>query len=178
MDPSDVVLLALRLWLGAVMVAHGVNHGRNLDGTASWFAAKGFRHRRVNATASEFGEVAIGIGLILGILTSIAAAGLIATMTVAFGGVHRFTGFFVFARPDEGYEWVATLAVTATALAIFGPGAISLDSAVGLSSQLSGWTGAVIALGGLLLGGVQLAAFWRRPVAEDQTRHPTKESVS
>ena len=177
MDGSDIALLGLRLWLGVVMLAHGINHGRNLDGTASWFATKGFRHARVNAAGSAFGEIAIGIGLILGLLTPIAAAALIATMTVAFGAIHRFAGFFVFARPDEGYEYVATLAVTAAALAILGPGAVSVDSAIGLAPTLDGWPGAALAAGGLLAGLAQLAFFWRRPVAQNMNDQPTKESV-
>jgi putative oxidoreductase len=177
MDPSDIALLGFRLWLGVVMLAHGINHGRNLDGTASWFATKGFRHARVNAAGSAFGEMAIGIGLILGLLTPIAAAALIATMTVAFGAIHRFAGFFVFARPDEGYEYVATLAVTAAALAILGPGAVSVDSAIGLAPRLDGWPGAAVAAGGLLAGLAQLAFFWQTPVAQNMNDQPTKESV-
>lgn len=43
-------------------------------------------------------------------------------MVVAFGSIHRFGGFFVFARPDEGCEYVATLVVAATTLAKIGPG--------------------------------------------------------
>ena len=97
----------------------------------------------------------------LGLLTPFAAAGLIATMTLAFGSVHRFAGFFVFKRPDEGWEYVATLAVAALALAMLGPGAYSIDAAIGL--DLDGWIGLVIALGGTVLGAVQLALLWRQP---------------
>lgn len=106
MESFDVALLIFRLWLGSVMLAHGINHARNLDGTASWFAAKGFRLADLNARGSAFGEIAIGLALIAGLLTTPAAAGLTATMTVAFGSIHRFAGFFVFERPDEGWEYV------------------------------------------------------------------------
>lgn len=181
MESFDVALLILRLWLGSVMLAHGANHARNLDGTASWFAAKGFRQARLNARGSAFGEIAIGLALIGGLLTAPAAAGLIATMTVAFGSTHRFAGFFVFERPDEGWEYVATLAVAALVIATIGPGAASIDAVLGLDETLSGWVGLGIGLAGILAGVGQLSVFWRRPGREGSTAHqpgPPAETAS
>ncbi len=163
MNAIDTALLILRVWLGFVMLAHGINHARSIDGTTSWFESKGFRQPRMNAQASAAGELAIGLGLAAGLLTSFAAAGLIATMTVAFGSIHRFAGFFVFKRPDEGYEYVATLAVAALALAMLGPGAASIDNAIGIDGTFDEWTGLIIAVVGVAAGAAQLAAFWRRP---------------
>lgn len=163
MESFDLAVMILRLWLGTVMAAHGINHARNLEGTATWFASKGFRRAELNARASAFGEIAIGLGLITGLLTAFAAAGLVTTVTVAFGAIHRFAGFFVFERPDEGWEYVATLAVSAAVLATLGPGTASLDAVLGIDQTLSGWTGLIIALAGLAAGAAQLAAFWRRP---------------
>ena len=171
MEPFDVALLVLRLWLGTVMVAHGINHGRNLHGTAAWFETKGFRYARLNALGSTIGEIVIGIGLIAGLFTTIAAAGLVATMVVAFGAIHRFAGFFVFARPDEGYEYVATLAFTAGALAMLGPGSASIDAVSGISSQIDGWAGAGLVLAGAAAGVAQLVTTWRKPL-------PTSEATS
>lgn len=163
MEPLDFAPLVLRLWLGTVMILHGINHGRNLKGTATWFASKGFRAARLNALGSTAGEIAIGVGLVVGLLTSFAAAGLVIIMVIAFGAIHRFAGFFVFARPDEGYEYVATLAVAATGLAMLGPGSVSLDAAIGWADNLDGWTGLVIAVAGALAGVLQLVLMWRRP---------------
>jgi len=163
MNATDLAILILRLWLGVVMLAHGTNHARSIDGTASWFASKGFRKARSNAMASAGAEIAIGLGLLSGLLTALAAAGLIATMTVAFGSIHRFAGFFVFHRPDEGYEYVVSLSMAALALATLGPGTASLDAAFGIS--MGGWTGFVIGLAGFVLGFIQLAALWRKPEA-------------
>lgn len=145
------------------MLAHGWHHARSLDGTASWFAKKGFRKSELNARASAVGEIAIGATLVVGFVTSVAAAGLIATMTVAFWSIHRFAGFFVFKRPDEGWEYVATLVLAAMVLAILGPGPWSVDAVIGIDSDLSGWTGVLIALAGFAAGAVQLAVFWRKP---------------
>ena len=165
MTELDVVAALLRLWAGTVMIAHGLNHARTQEGTAKWFASKGFKSPELNAKVSAASEILIGLGLIAGLLTSAAAAGLAATMLVAFWTIHRFAGFFVFYRPDEGYEYVTTLAVLAFALAIIGPGSASLDAVFGIDGDLDGWTGAAIVGAGLLLGALQLAAMWRRPVA-------------
>lgn len=169
MSKVDVALLILRLWAGLVFILHGVNHARTLEGTANWFASKGFRSPKFNAVLSAGNEIAVGIGLIVGLLTSVAAAGLAATMFGAFWAVHRFAGFFNFHRPDEGYEYVTTLALVALALAIAGPGSVSIDSALGISDNLDGWVGAAIIGGGFLLAAGQLATFWRKPEEESAT---------
>lgn len=160
----DGVLLLLRVWLGVVMLAHGYHHARSIEGTAKWCASKGFRNPRLAAIASAAGELAIGAGMAAGLLTSFAAAGLVAVTFTAFWTIHRFAGFFVFKRPDEGWEYVATLAVVATAVAALGPGRYSLDAAFGLADPLDGWIGLLILAGGLLVGAIQLAVAWRRPV--------------
>lgn len=161
MNATDLALLILRAWLGVVMLAHGINHGRNINGTASWFASKGFKNARLNALASTGAEIAIGLGLASGLLTSIAAAGVIATMTVAFGSIHRFAGFFVFRRPDEGYEYVATMSAAALAVATLGPGVFSFDALFNVT--VDGWVGLFVSLAGFVIGAAQLAAFWDRP---------------
>ncbi len=163
MDVLDLVLLGLRLWLGIVMLAHGLGHARNVEGTAAWFASKGFRLAGPTARFSGLGELAIGAALVLGLLTGPAAAGVVAIMTVAFWAVHRRAGFFVYARPDEGWEYVATLAVVATALAVLGPGAISVDAALDIDDTLAGPVGLLLALAGVAAGAGQLALTWRRP---------------
>jgi putative oxidoreductase len=167
MDQFDAALLILRLWAGFVIIAHGINHGRSLDGTASWFGKVGFRQAKLNALLSSAMEVAVGLALITGLLTSFAAAGLAATMFVAFWAIHRFAGFFVFYRPDEGYEYVFTLMAVALALAIAGPGTVSIDAALGIDGTLSGWVGAGIFALGLLAAAGQLAMFWRKPIKEE-----------
>jgi putative oxidoreductase len=163
MTAIDVALLLLRLWAGFVIIAHGVNHGRTLEGTAKWFASKGFRSEKLNARISALNEIAIGVALIAGLLTSVAASALVATMFVAFWSIHRFVGFFNFHRPDEGYEYVTTLAVIALALAIAGPGRYSVDEALGIAGDLDGWVGLAIVGAGLLVAAGQLAMFWRKP---------------
>lgn len=161
MEAQDLGLFILRLAVGAVMIAHGLNHGRNLDSTAKWFESIGFRQARMQAFMSSAAEVAIGAGLIAGFLTTFAGAGLTATMIVAGISNHRNAGFFVFNRPTEGWEYVMTLAVLGIAFATMGAGAWSIDDAISL--DVTGWPGFIIGLAGIGAGITQLAVFWRPP---------------
>lgn len=161
MDTFNAAVLILRVWVGLVFLAHGIKHARGRHKTTNWFASIGFRQPGLQWFASTATEIGVGLLLITGLLTSPAAAGLIGTMAVAFWSVHRFAGFWVTARPDEGWEFVATLAAAALALAVAGPGEWSLDHAIGIASDLDGWVGLAIAAGGLVVAAVQLATFWR-----------------
>ena len=163
MEQVDIAILVVRLWLGIVMIAHGINHARTLEGTAKWFASKGFKSAGMNARLSAASEILVGLALIAGLLTTAAVIGVVATMFVAFWSIHRFAGFFNFHRPDEGYEYVATLAVVSAAVAVIGPGAYSLDSVLGIADDLDGWVGAAAVAVGLVIGAGQIATFWRKP---------------
>ena len=160
MDTIDIGLLVIRVWVGLVILIHGVNHARSLDGTASWFESIGFRSAKFQATNSAIVEIGAGAMLILGLGTSLAAAGIFATMFVAFWTVHRKNGFFIF-RPGEGYEYVSTLGLVALGLAITGPGSASIDSVLDIADLLDGWVGALIVGGGLVGASGLLAIYWK-----------------
>ena len=158
MDPIDVALLLVRLVLGATMIAHGVNHwvgGGRIAGTARWFSGLGLRNGTLQAWTSVVVEIGAGVLVILGLLTPLACAAVISVMLVAGLLAHRPNGFFVF---KEGYEYVLVLGVVALALA--GPGEISIDSAADIA--IVGWAGGGIALGvGVAATAGLLATFWR-----------------
>ena len=166
MEPIDFATLVLRIGVGLVIVAHGVNHARGLDGTSSWFESVGFKRARLQALLSALVEIGVGVLLVLGFLTPFAAAGLVATMFVAFWSVHRANGFFIF-RPGEGWEYVGTLALAALAIAIAGPGEISIDHGIGIADDFDGWTGFIIGAGGVVAAAGQLVTFWRKPTPSD-----------
>lgn len=161
MEPYDIASLILRLVLGGVMLAHGVKHARGKAKTSNWFGSIGFRSPILQWFASTATEIGVGVLLILGLITSAAVAGVIGVMTVAFVSVHRKVGFWVTARPDEGWEYVMTLAAVAAAVAIAGPGSVSLDAALGLDTLLDGWVGAGAVVVGVVAAGAQLATFFK-----------------
>ncbi|MGX1811060.1 DoxX family protein [Nocardia sp. NPDC055321] len=160
MHPIDAATLLIRLVLGAIMIAHGVNHwigGGKIAGTARWFTGLGLRNGVLQAWLSVLTEIGAGVLLIAGLLTPLACAATISIMLVAGLLAHRANGFFVF---KEGYEYVLALGATALALALLGPGRISLDHAVG--SEITGWAGGGLALGAAVVAtGGLLAVFWR-----------------
>lgn len=161
MEPYDTASLILRVVLGGIMLAHGVKHARGRRKTTNWFGSIGFKAPGLQWLASTATEIGVGVLLITGFLTTAASAGVIGVMIVAFVSVHRSVGFWVTARPDEGWEYVMTLAAVAAALAIGGPGAVSIDAALGLDTALNGLVGAGAVLVGALAAGAQLATFFK-----------------
>jgi putative oxidoreductase len=163
-DGLNLASLLVRVILAIVMFAHGYNHvfnGGKLPGVAGWFASLGFRAPRLQAANASFTELGVAPLLALGLLTPLAAAGVVGTMSVALVANHFKNGFFIF-RKGEGYEYVLTLTVVALALACLGGGEWSLDHALGIDDSLRGGAGLAIAAGagggGALL---TLLLFWR-----------------
>ena len=166
-DSVDWAMVVLRGVAGVVMLAHGIKHARGRAKTANWFGSIGFRMPELQWFASTATEIGVGVLLIVGLGTSFASAGLVAVMVVAFWTVQRSAGFWVTARPDEGWEYVLVLASVGLAIAIAGPGAISIDAAMGIEDSLDGWVGAALIAGGVAAAGVQIAVFFRpRTMAE------------
>jgi putative oxidoreductase len=163
-DSINLALLVFRVAVGAVMLAHGLNHiygGGKIAGTARWFESLGMRPGIVHAWLASLSEVAGGIALILGLLTPLGGAAVIGVMLVAWITNHRGNGFFIF-RPGEGWEYVMTLTFCGLALAVLGPGEWSLDEAIGWRDDLIGTTGLLIAvLAGGGGAGLLLATAWR-----------------
>lgn len=164
---DDFALLLMRLVLGVVMIAHGLNHwrgGGRIEGTARWFTGLGLRNGTLQAWMSVVTEIGAGALLVLGLLTPLACAAVVSVMLVAGLLAHRRNGFFVF---KEGYEYVLTLAVVALALAVLGPGAVSVDEASGI--DVTGWAGGALALGVAVVATAGLlAVFWRpRPPEQE-----------
>jgi putative oxidoreductase len=161
----NLALLAARVWVGGVMAAHGVRHVRALrsgPGMANWLTSLGLSYGALQAQLLTWSEVGVAPFLVLGLLTP-AAYGVVASlMLVALATNHRDKGFFVTARPTEGWEYVGTLAVLAIVLGTLGPGEWSLDHVVDWSFPFEPSTALVVAaligIGGTV---AYLVAFWR-----------------
>jgi putative oxidoreductase len=158
-----VALLAFRLALGSVFLAHGINHifgGGKIAGTGRWFQSLGMRPGWLHAWLASLTEVGSGALLLIGLLTPLAGAGVVGTMVVAWIANHRGHGFFIF-RPGEGWEYVMTLTANGLLVATLGPGRWSGDHLVGLFDP-PGWTGLAVGAGAGAGGALLLlATFWR-----------------
>ncbi|HEX4868993.1 MAG TPA: DoxX family protein [Acidimicrobiales bacterium] len=163
-DSINLALLIFRCAIGAVMLAHGINHifgGGKIAGTGRWFESLGMKPGPLHAWLASLTEIAGGALLVVGFLMPLAGAAVIGVMLVAWITNHRGNGFFIF-RPGEGWEYVMTLTFAGLLLAVVGAGEWSLDHAFDLSDDLVGGTGLLVALvagvGGAL---TLLAGFWR-----------------
>jgi putative oxidoreductase len=161
----NLALLVGRVWVGVVMAAHGLNHVRALrsgPGMANWLSSLGLYNGPLQARLLTWSEVGVAPLLVLGLLTPVAFGVVASLMLVALLTNHRDKGFFITARPTEGWEYVGTLAVLALALGALGPGEWSLDNAFDVAfpfepSQALA-TAAAIGIGGTV---AYLATFWR-----------------
>ncbi len=169
-DGVSAGLLILRVMVGIVMLAHGYNHifrGGKIAGTGRWFESLGMKPGVLHAWLASLTELGAGFMLVVGLLTPLAAAGVVGVMAVALITNHLTNGFFIF-RPGEGYEYVLTLLVVGLAIGALGAGAWSIDDAIDL--DWTGWTG--LAFAGLAGGGgalLLLLVFWRKPRPDPAT---------
>ncbi len=129
----DLGLLALRAGVGGAVAAHGAQKlfgwfgGAGLARTSATFDKMGFRPGSVNAIAAGLGEAGGGALLAVGLATPGASAALAGTMIVA-SSMHVDKGFFA---GKGGFEYPAVLGLSAAALALTGPGRLSIDNALG-----------------------------------------------
>lgn len=158
MEFVDAALAILRVWIGIVMLVHGANHARTLGGTGRWLGRAGWRAPRLQAWVLAVTEIAIGIGLVLGLVTALGASGAVTIALVALTTEHLRNGFFIYNK-GQGYEYVVTLAASGAALALLGGGGWSLDSVLGV--DLGGVGGSLILLGSIALGAAHVAVSWR-----------------
>ena len=136
--PNDLVFTILRLVLGIVFFAHGAQK------MLGWFGGYGFKGTMgaftqmmhipaplaFLAIAAEFFG---GLGLIVGLLTRVAAFGITVNMLVAIFTVHAANGFFMNwtgQQKGEGFEYHLLVLAMTVVLMIRGAGAFSLDRAI------------------------------------------------
>jgi putative oxidoreductase len=134
---DDTAALLLRLVLGIVIFPHGAQK------VLGWFGGPGFGGAlglftqlgvpaalAVLAMAAEF----LGsLGLIVGLLSRVAAFGILAVQLGAVLLIHRHVGFFMNwsgQQKGEGFEFALLAMAIAVAIMIKGSGALSLDRAI------------------------------------------------
>ena len=134
---NDVSLTVLRLVLGVVFFAHGAQKllgwfgGYGFQGTMGFFTHMGFPAPvAFLIICTEFFG---GLGLIVGLLTRIAALGIGVEMIGAIFLVHLPNGFFMNwagNQKGEGFEYHLLTIAIAAALLLRGAGKFSVDGAL------------------------------------------------
>jgi putative oxidoreductase len=142
--------LFLRFTVGAVFFGHGAQKlfgwfgGNGLEATSQGFEQLGMRPGRRNAAAAGAAEAGGGAAIALGLATPLSASVLTATMLTAIHRVHLKHGPWL---ANNGYEYNAILIAAVLGLAEVGPGALSLDHALGIERSGSRWALAALGVG-------------------------------
>lgn len=132
---ADLGLLLLRLVVGGTFIAHGsqklfgVLGGPGRDGFAKFLYSNGFHHIQLLTWVTGGTELAGGALIVLGLLTPLAAAGLLAVIGNAIAlKVHPSMIDFGWLTPGgKGFELELALAAGAAGLLFAGPGRAALD---------------------------------------------------
>lgn len=154
-DPlgCDVGLLLLRLVAGLTMASHGAQKlfgwfgGLGLDMTGEEFTKIGYPAGQVMATVAGLTEALGGLGLALGLLTPLSAAGIFGVMINAM--TVKDDGFY----EPGGIEYESLILTAAVCLALAGPGRWAVDHFLPVLRRHRFWRGAAaLVLGGVLAG--------------------------
>jgi putative oxidoreductase len=124
-SPADIGLLILRIGVGAAMIQAGLMKVFDFSTTAGFMDSGGWNLPTLAALMVTVAETAGGIGLILGLLTPLAACAVVGAMICAWA-VNVSQGAFW----SEPFNVPFLLFVGAAALLFTGSGAYSVDAKV------------------------------------------------
>lgn len=135
LEKTDIGLLLIRLALGAVFVAHGLQKffpaqfggGGGIEGFTKMLTDLDVPQPQVMAYITAACELGGGALVVLGLFTRIGALAIVGVMTVAFVKVHMRNGFFA----PAGFEYVMVLGAAALALVVAGAGSMGADAMIG-----------------------------------------------
>jgi putative oxidoreductase len=150
---TDVGLLLLRLAVGGTFFAHGMQKvfgmwgGPGIAGFARNLEGFGFRQATALSWATGITELVAGAFVVLGFLTPLAAAGLLAIKINAV--VLKLANGFFIASPAgaNAVEFDVVLGLAAAALVLTGPGRIALDNGRTWHRRPASWGVLALVLG-------------------------------
>lgn len=122
---TDIALLVLRIGVGATMIQAGLRKAVDFDTVVGFMEAGGWRLPGLAAFMVTASETLGGIGLVLGVLTPLAATAVIAAMLDAWAVNVSGAAFW-----SEPFNVPFLVAIGATALLFAGAGAYSVDARV------------------------------------------------
>lgn len=126
---ADTAILVLRLALGFMFAAHGLQKafglfgGPGIGGFSEMLSGLGFRPSILWAYVAAYAELVGGILLAIGFLTRGAAALLLILIVVAAFKVHLSKGFFL---SQGGFEYTFIISAVCISLILLGPGKFTL----------------------------------------------------
>jgi putative oxidoreductase len=135
---ANWAITIVRIVLGVVIFAHGAQKMLGWFGGYGFSGTMGFFTKTLGVPA-PFAFLAIcaeffgGLGLILGLLSRLAALGIGVNMLVAIAMIHRQFGLFANwsgTQKGEGYEFHLLVLAIVLAIIVQGAGALSLDRAI------------------------------------------------
>lgn len=136
---QDLGLLILRVGLGAVLIAHGLQKlfgwwgGHGLTAFKNSLSDVGYQHADILTYVAAGGEIIAGVLLVLGLFTPLAAAGALAYLInglIAGVSGQSDSHSFPYFLPD-GHEYEITLILVAAAVILIGPGRYGFDAGRG-----------------------------------------------
>ncbi|GCF09421.1 DoxX family protein [Dictyobacter arantiisoli] len=131
----SIGLFILRLVVGLLLMGHGSQKvfgwfgGHGFVGTSGWLKSMGFSPAWFWTLLGGGGEFVGGLLLLLGFLTPLGAIAVIASMLMAVVRFHWSAGLW---STSGGFEYPLVLLAVSLGLALTGPGAYAIDSALGL----------------------------------------------
>jgi len=171
----SIGLFILRVVVGGLFVGHGTQKlygwfgGGGPEGTGKFFSQIGYSPGKQMAYLAGATEAGSGALMMLGLLTPLAAAGIIGVM-VGTLPVHAPKGLW---NTNGGFELPLAFAASAAALAYAGAGNYSIDHAIGWLAS-GGAIGTAAVAFGALTGAVMIAVRAGHVQAEEQQRSPRK----
>ena len=128
---EDFALLVVRVVIGGLFVGHGMQKlfgwfgGYGIAGTGAFMESIGLRPGKQMALLAGLSEVLGGLFLMAGVLLPVAALFIGGAMIIAIAKVHGKNGLW---SQNNGFEYNLVLLVVVVALALLGPGSLSLPS--------------------------------------------------
>ncbi|GLP76431.1 membrane protein [Mycobacterium antarcticum] len=136
---QDLGLMLLRVGLGALLIAHGLQKafglwgGQGLNGFEQSLVDMGYRYANILTYVAVGGQIGAGVLLVLGLFTPVAGAAAVAYLInalLAAVAAQPAGGYRAFFLPD-GHEYLVMLLVLAVALVLTGPGRYGFDAGRG-----------------------------------------------
>lgn len=154
---QDLGLLLLRVALGVVFIAHGLQKafgwwgGSGLDGFKDTLAEAGYQNADMLTYLAAGAQIASGVLLVLGLFTpmaaSVALAFLVNSVLATFTAQRESGGMFVFGSTGE---YLLVLSAAAAAIILAGPGRYGFDGSRGWARRpfIGSFIALVIGIGG------------------------------